>query len=412
MGALAILVGAVLLQLIIIGFNWQSVPFYVCISLPVILTIWRNAPQWSISLLAISMFFGFFLAGFLTITLPNFEIPTPTGTYSVGITDHQFANNAQVKIWYPATNTANNDAYGYLTDFDRPIMGLPPIIYSHLKGKNTHAFANAQAAAGRFPVIIYEHGADGHVEENTFLLTNLASHGFIVVAVVHKNTLANYELDLATLSAHPEQFLSAMTDIVMPDRKIELTYVVNNLAQINEAAINVQGRLDLSQIHFLGYSLGGGIVTDFCATTPICHPVINLDGNPFSMAHQTGLSAPYLHISQQVFLDMAAVEGPSSTVAEMGSLYQQDVQQVVKHTINNGFAADWLLLVDSGHASFTDMSYWINGRWGVLGTLFGTAVTESSHKTIQTVILSFLKDPSSIDSVKTRYAEQLVDFPD
>lgn len=357
--------------------------------------LWTREPKWAIIFL-ILILFGFLISGIIRWILPDFTFPEPSGSIPVGTTNYKWASGPQAKIWYPAMLKPNDENDGYLADFNRSIMGIPSIVYHHLKGRSTYAYRDAEAENGHFPIIIYEHSADGFAEENTFLLTDLASHGFIVIAVHHDKSLADYPLDLATLAAEPEAFLAAMTGVIMPDRLADLSLVVDGLAQLNEDSILLQGRLDLSQINFVGYSLGGGIVTDYCATRSHCKAVVNLDGNPFIHAFRTGITAPYLHISQSTIFELAG-QNPGSPTAQMADLYLSDVQQVVQNTQNNVSVAEWWLLKDSGHASFTDFSYWIAPRWGMLATLFGTVDTESAQDTIRQVVREFLKNPGNTD---------------
>lgn len=358
------------------------------------------------------VFGGFTLSGILRYALPDFEIPQPTGKYSVGVTEYTWTSGVRVKIWYPASVGSEAKEYGYLADFNQPVMGLPPIVYSHLKGRKTFSYQDTPPIEDIFPVIIYEHGAGGYAEDNTFLLTDLASHGFVVISVIHQNTLTEYNLDLEGLSATPEKFLAVLKDTMMPDRIKELTLVVNGLKTLSQRETLLQGRLDLDRISFVGYSLGGGIVTDYCATHPTCQAVVNLDGNPFTSAHQTGLTAPYLHISQNALLILAEDDDPMSATAQMGNLYKREVRQVVENTINNGYTADWLLLNNSGHGSFTDLSYWVAIRWGMLQSILGTVDTESSQEAIRTITREFLQNPASTESVRNRYQELFSRFPD
>jgi len=413
MWAIVVFAAFLFCHFVIEGHKWQLVPLYLIAVLLLVVLLWQAAPQWFIISVLLITFLALFLSRGLHTIFPNFTFPEPTGDHKVGVTDVTMENGERAKIWYPAMERDDNRIYPYLASFDRPIFNLPIFIFSHLKGRDTFSFQDAVPSnRGPFPVIIYEHSADGFREENTFLLTDLVSHGYIAIAVKHRNTLADYELDLAALSTRPEDFMAAMTDVVMRDRLAELQQVVNGLPTLNQPNGYLHGKLLLDQINFLGYSLGGGIVTDYCAANPACRSVVNLDGNPFGIAHKVGLKAPYLHISQNVVLEMTKASGPSSTVAQMTELYKRDVGQIIAQTRENGFGAHWLLLHNSGHASFTDFSYWIAVRWGMLKSLFGTVETETSHQTIRLVVRKFIDQPSSFDSSQLRDHQLLSAFPE
>lgn len=408
--ALATFVLIAALQLLLEGYRWQLIPFYGLLLLLLVLTFWQTSPQWAGNSILVFAFCGIAFSTGLHYLLPDFEFPQPTGNYTVGVTDHAWSSGVRAKIWYPANPAIHVEESGYLADFDRPLLGLPTIVYSHLKGRKIASYQDATPAGGHFPVIVYEYGADGHAEENTFLLTDLASHGYVVVAVDHSKTLAEYALDLVDLSTQPEQFLAAMREVVMPERFGDLMHVVNGLETFNQNHFLLAGMLDLAQINFLGYSLGGGIVSDYCATHSNCRAVVNLDGNPFISAHEMGINAPYLHLSQQIFLDLAKESGPTSTVAEMGVLYQWDVGEVITKTRNRGYPATWWLLNRSGHGSFTDLPYWIGVRWGMVQSLLGTVDTESSHSALRALILEFLQNPNEMEISKSFFRESFSDF--
>lgn len=402
--ALALFAVALALQLLIGGYSWQLLPVYLLLIIPLLLVLWSSAPQWLVGSAIVIVIAGFSLSVGLRYLLPNFAFPSPTGPHEVGITEWRSADGVEARIWYPASPGDSDRARPYLAEFDRPLFGLPPILYSHLKGRSTFAFQDAQPLQrDAHPVIVYEHSADGHAAENTFLLTDLASHGFVVVAVVHRNTLAEYELDLAALSAQPEALLDAM-ETVMADRGEELGLLIDELATLNQSDALLKGRLDVTQFAFLGYSLGGGIVADYCAIHKRCRAVVNLDGNPFAVAHHTGLTAPYLHVSQHVVFNMVQENGSSSATAQMADLYKREVSQVVAQTVDNGHAANWLLLRDSGHASFTDLAYWVTPRWGPLQPLFGTVNTEQSQAAIREVVRAFLQEPTSVEPTVERHS--------
>ena len=383
---------------------------YLILFLIIVVILLIRKPHWMITLLTLVFLFGIGLFGIYRYTLPHFSFPQPTGPYDVSVTTFEHNEKDRALVWYPAEATAAQSRHGYLSHFERPLLGLPPIVYSHLKGRPTAAYQDAPAVDDQFPIILYAHSADGFAEENTFLLTELASRGFVVISVVHAKSVSDYELDLQRLGSEPELFLERMKTAVIPDRLAELTSIIEQLPQLNQTDPLLQGRLELSAKNFVGYSLGGGVVSDYCALHGNCTAVLNLDGNPFMNAHEHGVSAPYLHISQHAFLKLAAQSAPDSPTSQMAALYQSEVTQVVSHTKQNGYAANWLLLQDSGHGSFTDMAYWIAPRWGFLQSFLGTVETEAAQDAIRQLAVQFLQNPESIEATPLR-AKLIADFP-
>ena len=390
--------------------NLLTLLLYLILFLIIVIILWVRKPHWIVTVLTLMFCFGIGLLGIYRYTLPHFPFPEATGSYDVGVTTFEHNEMVRALVWYPAEATAAQSRYGYLSHFDRPLLGLPPLVYGRLTGRPTAAYQDAIAVDDQFPVVLYTHGADGFTEENTFLLTELASHGYVVISVVHAKSVSDYELNLQRLGSEPELFLETMKTAVMPDRLVELTWIIDQLPQLNQTDPLFQGRLDLSAINFIGYSLGGGVVSDYCALHENCTAVLNLDGNPFMTAHEHGVSAPYLHISQHAFLKLAAQSAPDSPTNQMATLYQNEVAQVIHHTKQNGQPAKWLLLQDSGHGSFTDMAYWIGPRWGFLQTFLGTVKTEASQGAIRHLAVQFLQNPENIEATPL-HTNLIVDFP-
>jgi len=50
----------------------------------------------------------------------------------------------------------------------------------------------APAAAGRFPLLVFNHGAGSYREQNTFLMEHLASSGYVVASVAHPHESGSY----------------------------------------------------------------------------------------------------------------------------------------------------------------------------------------------------------------------------
>ena len=62
-----------------------------------------------------------------------------------------------------------------------------PLPLDYLRGVRTHAFEDAPLAVGRkrWPVVLFSHGMSWPVDNYQSLLEDLASRGFVVVAVEH-----------------------------------------------------------------------------------------------------------------------------------------------------------------------------------------------------------------------------------
>ena len=391
---LGLLVGLMLWE----GLRWQLAPVYLLVTVCVI-ALFTNPVLFSratISLSAMVILVGVSLL--LTYTFPDFQMPEPTGDYAVGVADRRIASadgmDIDVKIWYPAMRDGHTPSQPYIANLDRSILGMPQILFSHLRGRETPTFQSPALsdASAQYPVVIYSHGAGTFSEDNTFLLSDLASHGFVVVSVDHPKPIDAYDVNMAGLAEAPKATLEALAKAVFPDRVREVVATVAYLDFLNEEDNLFKGRLDTHALGAVGYSLGGGVMAEYCALHQRCRVVVNLDGNPFGSARNTGIQSPYLHLSQHTLLDLDETEPADSPSAQVAQLYIDEVSDVVQHTKKHGAPAYWFQVRESGHVSFTDMALWVQPRVGPLQSMLGSGDPQVLHAVIYNLTRSFLSD--------------------
>lgn len=183
----------------------------------------------------------------------------------------------------------------------------------------THSFMAAPVdphGAAR-PVPIYNHALLSIASENKLLMVSLASHGYVVVSIRHKdqrfectalqnalseaekagdresfNKLGNEDLsrnERAALSLQVYRGGSAMP-VIVRRRTGDTEYVFDNLISIFGA---IPGCTDFTcvnktKIELVGLSLGGAVATRFCKKDRPCAAVVNMDGGIFG----TDIEAP------------------------------------------------------------------------------------------------------------------------
>lgn len=390
--------GFLVLQVLVEGFRWQLAPLYALGIVVTVVALARVVLPSPIMVLGVATCFLLAVFAFLlSYAFPNFPMPKPTGPYAVGATERSVIDERgtlTAKVWYPAEFTEGGTPQPYLLGLKRSIMGLPTFIYSHLKGRPTRAFENPRLSAAKdaYPVIIYSHGGDGFAEDNSFLLTELASHGVIAFAVEHPKPLHAYGFDPQALARDPEGLLAFMVNRVMPERVRDVSSVLAALDRLNRQDDLLRSRLELSKLGLLGYSFGGSVMTEVCATQQTCRAVVNLDGNGFAKARTLGSQGSYLHLSQSVLLELANKAEDAAPVSQMAALYLGEVSDIVKHTKVNGYRAVWLQLKGSGHAAFTDMIFWTPLRWGPLHSVLGGGDVAKLHATVCELTRTFFDD--------------------
>jgi len=176
------------------------------------------------------------------------------GPYPVGITTLQIPSGAQVEVWYPATD----DAKGRQDTYDVRAL-IPDVVKALLTGDAQATFTidagrDATVASGRFPLVLFSHGASGIRQQSSFLTAHLASWGMIVAAPDHWSRDLYHSLG-RTLG---EQYPTA-PDPVDDFRATRALLERENTASSSRFA----GHVDTAQVGAVGHSAGGGTVLGF-----------------------------------------------------------------------------------------------------------------------------------------------------
>lgn len=195
--------------------------------------------------------------------LPDAPDLAPRGEYKVGVRTIQWINKAQVdilhskagadplydrpltaEIWYPAIVPENakelttyNDVFGSPGDSTRPIV---PFSFAGRALRN----AKPDVKSTAFPLVIVSHGYPGSRVLLSYLTENLASKGYVVVAIDHT------ESTHADAKGFQSTLLNRATDIL---------FVLNQVDATSKSADGnfLTGLVDADNTALIGYSMGG-----------------------------------------------------------------------------------------------------------------------------------------------------------
>jgi dienelactone hydrolase len=229
---------------------------------------------------------------------------------------------------------------GILFDKEFLLVIRPPEVAT---GLVSHAFP-AMPVAGRanpFPVLLYSHGGQYFRKDNLHKLTELASHGFVVVSpdyydawfsVLPDGTPAVYD----PVNDYPHTNLGqGLHDFSVVDAR----FVLDELERLNASDPRFQGRLDLTRIGAFGWSFGGATAADLCRIDSRVKAAVLYDAAFWAAPDTTkqGLSKPFLCVNS---------EHPPSP----------DWATPAINLVNRASAnALFLVVAGSEHADFTDL---------------------------------------------------------
>jgi predicted dienelactone hydrolase len=114
--------------------------------------------------------------------------------------------------------------------------------------------ANAAAAPGRHPLLLFSHGYLGAADQSIFVTEHLARMGYLVAAVEHGDARGREGLSGAGEFARPQTW----TDATHADRRQDLLATLDHLiAEHGTIASFLYSHVDVERIGAIGHSLGG-----------------------------------------------------------------------------------------------------------------------------------------------------------
>ncbi|MCJ7465561.1 MAG: dienelactone hydrolase [Maribacter sp.] len=149
-----------------------------------------------------------------------------------------------IEIWYPAVLPSNTNASVIYNEF----MGtagdtLRPIIPFTFEGRALRD-AVPIASEGSFPLVVVSHGYVGSRYLMTYLTENLASKGYVVVAIDHTDSTFK----------DANAFYSTLLN-----RSKDIRFIINAMAAFGKQGSNgfLSGLVDVDNTAIVGYSMGG-----------------------------------------------------------------------------------------------------------------------------------------------------------
>lgn len=264
------------------------------------------------------------------------QLPSPTGKYTIGTAIYYFTDKNRhephsqdvndnreltVQVWYPAEPMPHATKAWYINPLS--IAAIKENLKEHFKvtvkelssldRMQPHAYMDGKIskACATYPVIIFSPGFGSPINFYTSLLEELASHGYIVVAIAYP-----YVTDAVILSNGKKITAMSLKDlqelwqlkseeeVSIREQRIwvdDIRFIVKELEQINnnDPQNILTGKLDLQRLGMFGHSFGGGASLAACRALGICKAVADLDGKPQESAAQ-GFAAPALFVTSSL----------------------------------------------------------------------------------------------------------------
>ncbi len=401
---------ALLCHLLLEGPRWQMDPLYALNGLAALLAVValrRPLAGRRIGLWAVVGNLGALLltalAALPPVLLPIPVIPAPTGAYPVGTFARMLVDDSRqeiysgvagqpralmIQVWYPAQAVAGQPPARWLEDFSvvgpslSTWLDFPSFFLDHVQYSRSHSLTDAPLAqdGAVYPVVLFSHGWNGIRQQSTFLMEELASHGYVVVSIEHPyaarvvvfpdGSRADNNPRALPTTASPE-VLDPAARLLVAQWVQDTAFVLNTLTVWNagqaaggtvaeaaaEADNRLRGRLDLAHVGVSGHSTGGGAAIEFCGRDPRCQAVLGLDSymTPVSdVVLENGIKQPALFLFSELW-------PTARNKALFARLWQQTPQAQV------------FTLLGAAHLDFSDLPLFspISAEIGLKGPLDG-----------------------------------------
>jgi predicted dienelactone hydrolase len=266
---------------------------------------------------------GLALGGLALLTAFVPALPKPSGPHNVGSVVFRWTDNKRsetftadptdrrqviAQAWYPTDATRGQavpyfEAQGHLPS---SIGGLPSFLFASFGGVATHATAatSVSAAQRTWPVLLFSPGLSVPREEYTALCADLASRGYVVVALS-----VPYESSVSVLAGGRVVGQTTHPDVMGPPphpalerligiRAADSRFVLDRLSRLVqlEPGSPLAGHLDLQHVGIVGHSIGGATAVQVMASDPRFRVGVNLDGKLFGTEPNARLKRPFLWI--------------------------------------------------------------------------------------------------------------------
>ena len=395
-------------HLLIWGFRAILIPSYLIIIISIMSSIFKVVKKTDSKLMKrsklivnikVSGIIVWFVVSLITLYLfPNFSLPTPTGSFAIGtmafevtdtnreefytqeVGDHR---KLMVQVWYPAEKDLNLDLQTYpkqVAEALNSVLNVPDWLFGYFSNINTHTYIDAKVLPldTKYPLIVFSPGNNSTRFQNTAVIEELVSSGYVVIGVDHPYTSNDVAYTDGTIAYRSDGQLEVTSKDEFYEREInirteDLQFVIQYLKSdhLLTYASEIVKQIDFDQVGMLGHSYGGATIVETMAREPYIKVGVSYDGGLWGKAVEDGISQPLLYMSASQTLDY--MDDTSIDNEETRSFVTSVVSNL--KTMQDKSTKNFVFVLFEGynHYSFTDIP--------LISPLF-----QRSHQSVTTTI--------------------------
>lgn len=270
--------------------------------------------------------------------------PVPTGPYKVGLVSCHWTDTDRAGVlgdsagvpreivayvYYPAAPDAEALPSPWLDDGQvAAVSAALAVAGPRFSAIQANSYRDAPVAPSEkpWPVLVFSHGNGESPMSYTALLEELASHGYVVIAVSHTGNafvtvFPGGRVVKARSAGNPnpdrrprDSGFQAMDSAWSRAGKVlsviadDCLFAIDQAVELSRADPRFAGRIDASRVAVLGHSFGGAAAVECaCRGDPRIVAAANLDGTLYADTAMAGLRVPYLLVTNEVFAEARRV---------------------------------------------------------------------------------------------------------
>jgi predicted dienelactone hydrolase len=401
------------------GFYWQLLPAWLLIAVMAILALRPVSPTPRARRVGIAVLMLATLGPWMILPVPR--LAPPTGPYAVGTevfrwtdasrpedatadpADHR---NVIVQAWYPAARGAHGPHSTYIDGLGRlpkRVTLLPRFLMAHYGRIDTHGVQGAPVSSDRpgWPVVVFLTGYGAPRAFYSSLVADLASRGYVVLAIDHPYEAAVTQLaDGRVVSTvehfldhdpRRERFMRGRLDL----RADDVSFTLDQLGRPEALGPRLSGHLDLGHIATAGHSAGGAAAALALDRDARIKAAANLDGTYYGAVSPGRLDRPFLLLDS----DHGESGHSAENVANNRALFDR-------------FGGGWRFeIARANHFGFTDapLFFSLPGRLALSLLIGGGRGPVETQRAAVDILSAFLQGPLSgrpadVEAAARRYA--------
>jgi hypothetical protein len=420
------------------GGHWQLIPLYlaeivICVTVIVTVSSWRVVGVHGSLVLRVCgglLLMSTLAAAAISWVVPMFRLPKPTGSWKIGTRILHMVDTTRdaeggrrpdsqrelmVQIWYPAEPVRSRREV-----YRRRAETTFKSSYQSVLRTQSLREAPVLAEGAPYPLLIFNPAWTGQRTQSTFLMQELASHGFVIASIDHTyySGLVAFP-DGRIMDGHMAPALGDFTHlsiaegIELGDQFVrilaeDVSFVVDRMEALNEDSQSVwRGRVDMACVGVLGHSIGGAAAAEACYLDPRIRAALNLDGWTFGEVLRHGLARPWMVIyGKGIEVEPGDPGALSEGMQRYWQMNRENFTAVQNHMREH--SGYHLTISGASHWNFSDRPLYSPLR---SRTAAGTIRAERAHAIISEAARAFFAgvfdggESVQLESVVRRYGE-------